>query len=87
MKINSTVNMDFKIQFEVSEVEARALVALTIYGFDAFHKVFYEKLGRDAMKPNEAGLRSLFETLKTTIKPHLSRIDKTRNAFNKLIEV
>lgn len=78
--------MDFNVQFEVSESEARALVALTVYGFDAFSKVFYEKLGRDAMKPHEAGLRSLFETLKITIKPHLSRIDKTRNAFNKAIE-
>lgn len=64
----------------LSEPEARAFVALTEYGTDAFLKIFYEHMGTSCLRPHEAGLRALFSSV-GQIKPHLSRTDKAREAF------
>lgn len=44
--------------------EIAALDALAGYGTDEFLKVFYGKLGEAYLRPHEAGLRSLFETVR-----------------------
>lgn len=81
MKATSNSTMGFEVYLQVSEVEARALDALVGYGYDDFLKVFYQHLGKHYMQPHEAGLKSLFETVRAEIPKHLSRIDKTREAF------
>lgn len=43
-KIVGKANVDLRMFFEVDEIEARALDALSGYGDDAFIKVFYEHL-------------------------------------------
>lgn len=48
----------------LDHAEIAALDALACYGTDAFLKVFYEKLGEAYLRPHEAGLRSLFETVR-----------------------
>lgn len=70
------------MRFTVSEEEARALNALTVYGFKQFTEVFYEKLGVTYMKPHHKGLESLFNTIKKEIPKHLVRMDNTRKTFN-----
>lgn len=66
---------------EISEEEIRALDALAGYGADAFLKVFYEKLGKAYMEPYEAGLRSLFATIRDTAPGIVRRADAAREAL------
>lgn len=81
MEITSNSTMGFEVYLRLSESEARALDALTAYGYKEFIKVFYEHLGKNYMQPHERGLQSLFESVKAEIPKHLSRIDKARKVF------
>ncbi len=80
-KIKSESTLQVTLDLNLTEAEARALGAITTYGADAFVKCFYEHLGADNLKPHEAGLRSLFETIKQELPPHLIKIDKAREAL------
>lgn len=71
-----------RVVFSVSESEARALDALVGYGDDAFVKAFYENLGKAYMQQHEAGLRSLFASIRGKMPAVLSRFTKAREAFN-----
>jgi len=83
MTVNKSVaTIEFGLVVKLSEKEARALEAMVGYGFDSFKKVFYERLGEHYMKPHEDGLKSLFDTVKKEINPHLSRFNNTRATFN-----
>jgi hypothetical protein len=64
--------------FKLSEVEMRALDALTGYGDDAFIKVFKTQLGAHYMRDHEAGLRSFFATVRREVLPALGDIDRAR---------
>ncbi len=81
MEATSNSVMEFRLFMKLTEDEARALNALTVYGHKAFLEVFYEKLGKAYMENHEKGLVSLFESIKSEIPIHLSRIDKARQAF------
>lgn len=72
------LNLKIRINLELTEVEARALDGLVGYGFDAFKKVFYEKLGEHYMKPHEAGLKTLFDSVKKQVVPNLNKIDNLK---------
>jgi hypothetical protein len=74
-KVEVTATMKF------SEAELRALDALVGYGCDPFLKVFYEKLGKHYMQPHEAGLRTLFESVRETVPAILRRTDDARRVF------
>lgn len=74
-KVEVTATMKF------SEAELRALDALVGYGADAFIKVFYEKLGKHYMQPHEAGLRTLFESVREIVPGILGRTDNARRVF------
>jgi hypothetical protein len=76
---DSRVTME--LTFTVTEMEARALDALVGYSDDAFLKVFYEHLGTHYMKPYEAGLRSLFKSIRESVPEYLTRANKARLAF------
>jgi hypothetical protein len=80
-KIVQNASVTISLTFTVSETEARALDALVGYGTDDFLKVFYEHLGTHYMKPHEAGLRSLFESIRDSVPSYLSRADRARKAF------
>ena len=64
-----------------SESELRALDALVGYGFDPFIKVFYEKMGKHYMQPYEAGMRSVFESIRAVVPGILHRTDDARRVF------
>lgn len=81
MEVTSNSVIDFKVFLQLTEPEARALNALTVYGHKSFLEVFYEKLGKSYMEAHEQGLISLFNNVKEKLPPHLDRINKTREVF------
>lgn len=75
-----SINLDVSIKLTESEV--RALDALAGYGADAFLTEFYQKMGRHYMEPHEAGLRSLFDTIRSELPPIMRRLDAAKQAFS-----
>lgn len=75
-----SINLDVSIK--LTEAEVRALDALAGYGANAFLKVFYEKMGRHYMEPHEAGLRSLFDTIRSELPPIMRRMSAAKQAFS-----
>lgn len=65
----------------LNESEMAALDAIAGYGVDDFLRVFYSRLGETYLKPHEAGLRSLFATIRDEVPGLLSRARKAREAF------
>lgn len=82
-KVKSTSKMTFEVTLDLSEAEARGLEGITKYGSSAFLEVFYRQLGKSYLKPYEEGIISLFDTIRSQLPPHLSRIDDTRKTFQK----
>lgn len=82
-ELNANATLDVRATLTVNEAELRALDALVGYGTDPFLKVFYEKLGRAYLEKHEAGLRSLFESVRSLAPSIMGRIDSAREAFNK----
>lgn len=82
-KIEGRATLTVEVPFVLTEVEARALEALAGYGADAVVKAAYEKLGRAYLEPHEAGLRSLFDSVRLQIPDILRRTTDARNAFNR----
>jgi len=80
-KIKSNSTVEFEIYLRLSEKEARALSAITLYGADAFTKRFYEQLGKAYLKPHEGGIVSLFKTIQAELPGHLRKIDDARKSF------
>lgn len=82
-KIKSASNVEVTVWLKLTESEARALKALTVYGSDEFLKFFYETLGKLYLEPHSKGLISLFETIRTELPKHLKRADDARAVFLK----
>lgn len=66
---------------KLTEVELRALEALAGYGTDGFLEVFYQHMGKHYLKPHEAGIKSLFEVIRSDLNPILARADAAKKAF------
>lgn len=64
-KIGCRPQVNATITLHLSEAEAGALDALAGYGTDQFLEVFYAKLGKSYLEPYEAGLRSLFDSVRS----------------------
>ena len=77
MIIKSNVRIGFEVYLQINEVEARALLAIAGYGNKEFLEIFYKSLGKSGLGPNEAGLISLFDTIKTELPDHIARFDRT----------
>lgn len=74
-------NVEVSATMQFNEAELRALDALVGYGADPFLAVFYENLGKAYMQPHEAGLRSLFESVREAVPGILRRTDDARAVF------
>jgi hypothetical protein len=74
----SKATMDLKVKLVLTEQEARALYAITVYGPEPFLKWYYERLGRHYMSPYESGIKSLFTTVRNELPQHFSRFDKIK---------
>jgi len=80
--ITSKPTVTVEATFRLNEQEIAALDALAGYGTEAFLKVFYEKLGRSYLEQHEAGLRSVFETVRKYAGPALSRTHRARKILS-----
>ena len=69
------------VAIKLTEAEMRALDALAGYGFDAFIEFFYKYMGTAYMKPHEAGLASLFDTIRSELPPILRRVDAAKKGL------
>lgn len=74
MKLTSKASVDFTFHLIITETEMRALDGLVGYGFEAFIKVFYEKLGKAYMEQHEAGLKNLFARIEE-LRDNLGAVD------------
>jgi hypothetical protein len=82
-KIRSQSKVELSIILQLNEDEARALVEITGYGHKPFTEWFYRNLGKTHLKSHERGLISLFETIKSELPQHLSKIDQARECLKK----
>jgi hypothetical protein len=80
-KVLSHSKLEGTITLTLSELEARALRGITLYGSEGFLKVFYDKLGKSTVQPYEKGIISLFETIRKELPQHLDKFDKARKAL------
>ncbi len=80
-KLTSHPTITVEVKLTLTEIEARALDGLTGYSMDGFLDFFYKNMGRHYLEPHEAGLRSLFKTIRGTIPPIMDRVDKARLVF------
>jgi DNA-directed RNA polymerase alpha subunit len=83
-KIKSTSSLEVNIILKLTETEARALKAITVYGAKPFLEVFYEKLGKSYLQPYEKGVISLFETIDQELPQHLKKADDARNIWRQV---
>lgn len=81
-KVNSGVTVEFKVMLVMSEEEARALEALTVYSDQSFLDFFYNALGKHYLKPHEKGLRSLFASIRKELPRKIDNVIKTRRYFD-----
>lgn len=75
------INIDFSIKLILTVHEAEALDALTEYDINAFLDVFYKHLGKEYLKPNEDGIRSLFAKVKKYLPGEIGKIEKATVAI------
>lgn len=78
-KIKSQAFVQVKIQLELTEIEAQALIAIAGYGSKSFLEVFYKFLGKHYLSPHEKGVVSLFETIRCEMKQHVFKAEQARN--------
>ena len=83
MKITQIPTVQLEVVIKLTEEEARALDALAGYDIEATLRTFYKFLGQAYLKPHEAGLRTLFDALRTKLPPILNRMDEARKVFLK----
>lgn len=81
MKIESESTMEFTVVLRMTEQEARALNAITVYGIKSFLEVFYKSLGKSYLEKHEEGCKKLFATVSKELPKHFNRIDATRKTF------
>ncbi len=82
MKVKSTSSLKVNFTISLTEIEARALKAITEYGSKPFLEMFYEKLGRSALEPYEDGIIDLFNTIGNELPEHLKKADHARDIWN-----
>lgn len=83
-ELKSTLSLDIKINLELSLSEAKALVEIIAYGDKAFLEVYYKHLGKTMLQKEEAGVISLFKSLKTKLP---NRIKEAQEVINKVKEL
>lgn len=73
------IELDVAVRF--TEIEMRALEAISGYDVEVFLNAFYETMGRHYLEPHADGIRSLFKTVRGELPPILRRLDAAKTAF------
>lgn len=74
-------SMEFHINIQLTEGEARAWDAIVGYGWDVFIQVFEEKLGKHYIAPYKREAEQMFKETRTTIGQQLYGIEQARKAI------
>jgi hypothetical protein len=77
-KFSNKIEVTTKYTVELSESELRALYDISMYGTENFLNAFYTTLGKHYLKQNEAGLVSLFESIRNEIPNLINSADQIR---------
>jgi len=77
-KVKSISKIEGKVYLELTEVEAKALYNMTVYGTKPFLEWFYRNLGKVYLQQHEAGIISLFDTVRNELPQHIEKIDNAR---------
>ena len=80
-KFITTPKIECSATITINEEEMRALEALTGYSDKSFLEWFYNNMGTTYLKPHEAGLLSLFKSVRDEIPYILSKTNKARKVF------
>lgn len=84
-KVNRfAVSTKLTVILELDEIEVRALDGIFGYDVNAFLKVFYERMGQSYVKPHEAGVRSLHETIRGVLAGPISEVDEARRKIREI---
>jgi len=81
-KVRSTSQFSAQVILVLTEQEARALKEIVAYGTKSFLEVFYKNLGKCSLQEHEEGVKSLFETIRTELPHHLTKMDDARGVWN-----
>jgi hypothetical protein len=84
MQVKTNVSLNFELSFKITEEEAKALKALTIYGHDDFIRAFYKQLGTTYLQPYERGLRSLLTSIDKQVPALLEDVKAARELLTTL---
>lgn len=80
-RLHQSPTITVEAQLTLNYEEMKALDALAGYGIDAFLKVFYKEMGKAYLQPYEAGLRSVFEVIRSELPPITNRAKNAARAF------
>jgi len=78
MESNIKVKINYSVLLTLTEIEARALDAITGYSFKDFIKVFKKSMGESYIRGHEAGAESLFNNVRKQLGPSLNEVKKSR---------
>lgn len=78
------IQANLTVQLNLNEQEVRALDAMFGYGVEEFLKTFYSHMGEHYLKPNEAGIRSLFETVRGLMSGPIDKINEARKLITQV---
>jgi hypothetical protein len=81
MRVGTKLSVNFEAVLHLTEPEIRALDALVGYGIEPFIKAFYENLGEAYMRDHVGGLRTLFESINTQVRPELYRMEEVQKVL------
>lgn len=80
-RLTQQPRIEVDVDIKPSMTEVQALEALAGYGTKAFLEVFYKQMGKHYLEPHEAGLRSLFDTIRSELPPIIRRYQSAKQAF------
>lgn len=81
---SSAATVEFKLNLELTENEARAWDAIVGYGFEAFIRVFKEKLGSHYISPYKKECKKMFEDTRQELAFQLHAIDEVKKAIKNI---
>lgn len=84
MKSEVKATVEFKVNIELTENEARAWDAIVGYGWGPFIKVFKEHLGTHYIKNYEKSAENMFIHTRSSIGSQLHNIDAAKKTINNL---
>ena len=82
--VKSKIDLDIKINLELTIPEARALNEMVKYGSKAFLEGYYKQLGKSYLQPHEKAVITLFDTVRSNLPTELYKVNEIIKTINEL---